>query len=78
MKINIVKKGIITLGLIIFSIISCTNKEKEPISKLLSSTLSISDETLVSADLDKNNWLTHGRTYNEDRYSPLTQINKSN
>ncbi|HUF76677.1 MAG TPA: PQQ-dependent dehydrogenase, methanol/ethanol family [Longimicrobiales bacterium] len=36
----------------------------------------VDDERLVSADSEADNWLTHGRTYQEQRYSPLTQINE--
>lgn len=35
----------------------------------------INDATLVMADKDQANWLTHGRTYSEQRFSPLNQIN---
>jgi len=37
----------------------------------------IDDERLVSADRDSANWLTYGRTYSEQRFSPLRQINDS-
>ncbi|GMN01893.1 PQQ-dependent dehydrogenase, methanol/ethanol family [Erythrobacter sp. MTPC3] len=30
---------------------------------------------LISADEDTANWMTHGRTYSEQRFSPLDQIN---
>ena len=33
---------------------------------------------LANAAGDPNNWMTHGRTYAEERYSPLDQINESN
>ena len=33
---------------------------------------------LLNAADDPNNWLTHHRTYDGKRYSPLDQINKSN
>ncbi len=33
---------------------------------------------LVAADSDRDNWMTHGRTYDEQRFSPLQQIDKSN
>jgi quinohemoprotein ethanol dehydrogenase len=35
----------------------------------------VTDERLREADSDTANWLTHGRTYQERRYSPLDQIN---
>jgi glucose dehydrogenase len=30
---------------------------------------------LVSADSDGANWMNYGRTYSEQRHSPLTQVN---
>lgn len=36
------------------------------------------DERIINADLEPQNWLAHGRTYDEQRYSPLEQINDKN
>jgi quinohemoprotein ethanol dehydrogenase len=33
---------------------------------------------IVSADREPGNWMVHGRTYNEQRFSPLQQINTQN
>ena len=33
---------------------------------------------LLNADLEDESWLLHGRTYDESRFSPLTDINDSN
>jgi quinohemoprotein ethanol dehydrogenase len=33
---------------------------------------------IVNADSDPGNWMSHGRTYSEQRFSPLTQINDTN
>ncbi len=38
----------------------------------------INDERILSAESEPGNWLAHGRTYEENRFSPLTQINKEN
>lgn len=38
----------------------------------------VTAERLVAADQDTANWLTHGRTYDEQRFSPLDQINDQN
>jgi alcohol dehydrogenase (cytochrome c)/quinohemoprotein ethanol dehydrogenase len=35
-------------------------------------------ERVANADSEPENWLVHGRTTSEQRYSPLTQINQSN
>ncbi len=38
----------------------------------------VNDKRLVAADTDAANWLTHGRTYDEQRFSPLADINRDN
>jgi len=38
----------------------------------------VTPERLVTADQETGNWLLHGRTYDEKRFSPLKQINDSN
>jgi hypothetical protein len=38
---------------------------------------SAGDQRLRDADRDSANWLMHGRTYDEQRFSPLQQINES-
>jgi quinohemoprotein ethanol dehydrogenase len=38
----------------------------------------VDDARLRGADADVGEWLTTGRTYSEQRYSPLDQINESN
>ena len=36
------------------------------------------DAQRLNADADQDNWRLHGRTYDNQRFSPLTQINASN
>ncbi|CDO59735.1 Quino(hemo)protein alcohol dehydrogenase,PQQ-dependent [Candidatus Phaeomarinobacter ectocarpi] len=38
----------------------------------------ITKARIVAADDEPHNWLAHGRTYSEQRYSPLDQINTDN
>ncbi|MEX2258200.1 MAG: hypothetical protein WD672_05775 [Woeseia sp.] len=38
----------------------------------------VDDGRLRNADSEPGNWLTHGRTWSEQRHSPLTQINDGN
>jgi alcohol dehydrogenase (cytochrome c) len=37
---------------------------------------SVTDDRLINADKDPNNWLMYYRTYNGWRYSPLSQVNR--
>lgn len=39
---------------------------------------SVSAARLIAADKEPHNWLSHGRTYAEQRYSPLADINRDN
>ncbi len=41
-------------------------------------TSQIDDQYLVNAENHPENWVTYGRTYKEDRYSPLNGINANN
>ncbi|MDA1075441.1 MAG: PQQ-dependent dehydrogenase, methanol/ethanol family [Proteobacteria bacterium] len=38
----------------------------------------IDDERIKQAESEPGNWLAYGRTYEEQRFSPLTQINRDN
>jgi|CZKU01.1.fsa_nt_gi PQQ-dependent dehydrogenase (methanol/ethanol family) len=40
--------------------------------------LEVNAARLVGADHDQDNWLSHGRTYDEQRFSPLTSISTGN
>jgi quinohemoprotein ethanol dehydrogenase len=39
---------------------------------------SVDELRLLHADNEPGNWMSHGRTYNEQRFSPLKQINDQN
>jgi|TARA_B100000315_G_scaffold259226_1_gene314382 PQQ-dependent dehydrogenase (methanol/ethanol family) len=41
-------------------------------------TASVNRERIIAADEEPGNWLAHGRTYDEQRFSPLVQINDEN
>src|SRR5438105_4510955 len=41
-------------------------------------TAEVDDVRLRAAEADSANWLTYGRTYSEQRFSPLTQIDTRN
>ena len=36
----------------------------------------IDDKRIIEAQGEPGNWIAHGRTYEEQRFSPLTKINK--
>ena len=49
----------------------CTRPSDMPVGR-------VNDARLAAADADSANWLTYGRTYDEQRFSPLRQVNDSN
>ncbi len=45
---------------------------------IISNAAAVDAARLGNAGSDPNNWMSHGRTYAEERFSPLTQINTAN
>ncbi|HEV7442810.1 MAG TPA: PQQ-binding-like beta-propeller repeat protein, partial [Steroidobacteraceae bacterium] len=43
-----------------------------------SANVNVTDPMMLNAASDENNWLLHGRTYDNQRYSPLKQITADN
>ncbi|HLO81316.1 MAG TPA: PQQ-binding-like beta-propeller repeat protein, partial [Chitinophagaceae bacterium] len=68
------------LLLIAFSAILSCNSSPVPgtTAFIQQATSSIDDKALIHASEDTVNWISYGRNYSEDRYSPLMQINKGN
>ncbi len=61
------------------AMLSCnTSPEPRTTAFIQRATSRIDDATLVHASEDSLNWISYGRNYSEDRYSPLMQINKGN
>ena len=69
---------VLTLTIIISG---CNNTDQEKVSEesITSGSKSIgqiNDSRILSAESEPGNWLAYGRTYEEQRFSPLKQINK--
>jgi alcohol dehydrogenase (cytochrome c)/quinohemoprotein ethanol dehydrogenase len=60
----------------------CAGCQKTPAPESTSSTAAppaqVDITRIVNADQDPANWLSHGRTYSEQRFSPLDKINTTN
>ena len=86
------KNKIFYFGLIsILTIFGCSESEKDQVLEKTAASGStttaasgsttigqINDQRIMAAESEPGNWLSHGRTYEENRFSPLTQINKEN
>ncbi len=66
----------------VFILGSCSRSNDEDINISVSSASGsstvglINDERIISAESEPGNWLSYGRTYEEQRFSPLSKINK--
>lgn len=56
---------------------SCSEKPAEP-DMSASQRVGVTAARIIDADSEPGQWLAHGRTYSEQRYSPLDQINDGN
>jgi PQQ-dependent dehydrogenase (methanol/ethanol family) len=61
----------------LLALASCTKKEEAVVPTGLTAA-TVDGAAIVAADSHPGDWLSHGRTYSEQRYSPLKQINTSN
>src|SRR5450631_2833513 len=48
------------------------------LSRPVTANIATTDAALLDANADQDNWLLHGRTYDNQRFSPLTQITRDN
>ena len=53
-------------------------KDKGSAAHIRRVTTAVDDAALRNADARPGDWLTHGRNYREDRYSPLDQVHRGN
>ena len=57
---------------------SCRARESQPATESPTKRADVSSARLLAADRDPGNWLSHGRTYSEQRFSPLKDITDKN
>ena len=60
------------LLIVVLSATGCKSTSQSPIS---AKPANVDSARLINADREPANWMTHGRTYDEQRFSPLRQIN---
>ena len=71
--------SVVTIGFTLLGVAGCHSKlgggDPQGAAK---SPASIDSERILHADKEPGNWMSHGRTYSEQRFSPLKQINDQN
>jgi quinohemoprotein ethanol dehydrogenase len=69
----------LTLGITFLSIAGCRSKEgSRGQHGGAVSPANVDEARLLHADQEPGNWMSHGRNYSEQRFSPLKQINDQN
>ena len=80
--INIILILILTISIISSSYFLKRNVQinnNEDMNKISNEIIGNIDQSrIINADNEPHNWLAHGRDYNEQRFSPLSIINKEN
>ncbi len=77
-------RGVSSLvGLMMFWLVACGSKNTtpatpEPQVPPRATPAAVDAARLTAADSEPGNWMTYGRTYDEQRFSPLKQINAGN
>jgi quinohemoprotein ethanol dehydrogenase len=57
---------------------ACQKHEPDAVSTDSMPAAQVDAKRIVDADKEADNWVTHGRSYSEQRYSPLAKIDASN
>ncbi len=69
------RAGLIAVMLII-ALAAVLYAVRQPVP-LAGARFAVDGERIINADSEPENWLAHGRTYSEQRYSPLKQIDRA-
>ncbi|HVR31013.1 MAG TPA: PQQ-dependent dehydrogenase, methanol/ethanol family [Thermoanaerobaculia bacterium] len=54
------------------------SEDADPVAGVRAATETVDGARIAAADSEPGNWLAHGRTYGEERFSPLDRIDASN
>lgn len=66
-------KQVIAWTILALGLAGCSEDAPAP-----SGPVAITEQRILAADSEPGNWMVHGRTYDEQRFSPLTQITDKN
>ena len=79
---NQARNTLLAAALALFGLFGCSQDQAEVASagetgatQQASNVGQISDQRIINAESEPGNWLSHGRDFGEQRFSPLTQIN---
>src|SRR5260370_40484192 len=66
-------------SLVLLIVAGCRSKSNSPdLAQEAIAPANVDSSRLINADQQPGNWMSYGRTYSEQRFSPLKQINDQN
>jgi quinohemoprotein ethanol dehydrogenase len=69
----------VAVGVALLNIVGCRSKDGGgEQARRVSPPANVDESRLRNADQEPGNWMSYGRTYSEQRFSPLKQINEQN
>ncbi len=71
------KSGLV-LGALCVAMVACSPRKQETVATAATGAADVDATRIVNADSEPDSWMSHGRTYSEQRFSPLDSINKTN
>ncbi|MBU2676346.1 MAG: PQQ-dependent dehydrogenase, methanol/ethanol family [Gammaproteobacteria bacterium] len=72
-------RGTLLSSIVVVALVcGCGQKNQAGPNAVQPGVISVTAARLLSAGGDSDNWLSHGRTYDEQRFSPLSQITTDN
>jgi len=64
--------------IVLLAVISAACKQARLASEVQVKPAGVNESRIINADREPGNWMTYGRTYDEQRFSPLNQIDDRN
>jgi quinohemoprotein ethanol dehydrogenase len=71
-------KSHLVLGALCIAMAACAPRKQEAAATAGTGTANVDAARIVNADSEPGSWMSHGRTYSEQRFSPLDSISKTN
>src|SRR6478752_4481305 len=70
-------KSRLVLGALCVAMAACSPRKQEAVATAATGAADVDATRIINADSEPGSWMSHGRTYSEQRFSPLDSINKT-
>ncbi|HYP79308.1 MAG TPA: PQQ-dependent dehydrogenase, methanol/ethanol family [Steroidobacteraceae bacterium] len=67
----------LVLGALCIAMAACSPRKQEAVATAATGAADVDATRIINADSEPGSWMSHGRTYSEQRFSPLDSINKT-